>query len=178
MKKILLAAALAVLLTGCGTYGDDSSSADTSVNTNTAPETNVSETEAAEAEAADAPDGASGLVMRIGDQPDGKIVLTGEDIESAEPFAVMEENDMLYSVVLTFNDEGREKLAKITSELAGTETPLAIWGDGELISAPCVSTPIDDGKAVITGDFTVETSMELSRRIVPLSIDDMKKDEE
>ncbi len=52
-------------------------------------------------------------------------------------------------VLLEFNNEGEELFAELTGELVGQ--PLAIFLDGELISAPIVRDQITDGNAVISG---------------------------
>ena len=72
------------------------------------------------------------------------------------------EESMEYAVVVTTNNAGKDKLAEATGELAGTSTPLAIWFDDELISAPTVATQIIDGNAIISGNLTAEKSMELA----------------
>lgn len=66
-------------------------------------------------------------------------------------------------VRLEFNDEGRELFAKITQENLGKQ--VAIFLDGELLSAPTVQTAITDGIAVISGDFTVEGARLLATRL-------------
>ena len=97
--------------------------------------------------------------------PTGEVVLDNSDIDTVSATMMHTENDMEYAVVITANNAGKEKLAEATGELAGTSTPLAIWFDNELISAPTVSAQILNGSAVISGDLTAESSMELAAAI-------------
>ncbi len=77
-------------------------------------------------------------------------------------------------IALDFNAEGRELFAQITRENVG-ET-LAIFLDGNLISAPTVQEEIPDGQAIISGVFTPVEARELVGRLnsgalpVPISL--------
>lgn len=64
-------------------------------------------------------------------------------------------------VTLEFNEEGAELFSKITSENVGKS--VAIYLDGELLSAPVVQEAIRDGKAEITGQFTIDEVKTLVR---------------
>ncbi len=64
-------------------------------------------------------------------------------------------------IALSFNAEGKELFAKITEQEIGK--PLAISLDGVILSAPTVREPITDGKAVISGNFTLQEAKELVR---------------
>jgi len=64
-------------------------------------------------------------------------------------------------VSLEFNEEGAKLFAKITSENVGKS--VAIYLDGQLLSAPNVREAIKDGRAEITGQFTVEEAKTLVR---------------
>jgi preprotein translocase subunit SecD len=66
-------------------------------------------------------------------------------------------------VSLEFNEEGKDLFAKITEENVGRE--IAIFLDGTPISAPVVREPIKDGRAQISGNFTVEEARELVRNL-------------
>lgn len=66
-------------------------------------------------------------------------------------------------VSLEFNDEGRELFAQITSKNVGKM--LAIFLDGQPISTPVVREKITQGKAVISGDFTIQEAKQLVRRL-------------
>lgn len=66
-------------------------------------------------------------------------------------------------VSLEFNDEGKELFKNITERNVGK--PVAIYLDGNIISAPIVQDVIRDGKAVINGKFTVQEAKELAGRL-------------
>ena len=68
-------------------------------------------------------------------------------------------------VTLSLTSDGAKKFAEATAELAGSSTPISIWMDNEMISAPSVNAAITDGNAVITGNFTNETSKKLADQI-------------
>lgn len=87
--------------------------------------------------------------------------LTGEQLERAD--VTFDPNSGLPTVSLTFNKDGRELFAQITKEHLG-ET-VAIYLDGQIISAPVVQSEITNGEAVISGDFTLEESKELAQRL-------------
>ncbi len=64
---------------------------------------------------------------------------------------------------LEFNDEGKELFAKLTEANVGK--PIAIFLDGSPISTPKVNEPIREGKAVITGTFTLPEAKLLAQRL-------------
>lgn len=72
-----------------------------------------------------------------------------------------------WEVSLRFDQEGGEKFAQMTKELAGTGRTIGIFLDNALISSPVVGpefaqTGITGGNAVITGNFTSQSSKELA----------------
>lgn len=72
-----------------------------------------------------------------------------------------------WEVSLRFDQEGGEKFAQMTKELAGTGRSIGIFLDNALISSPVVGpefaqTGITGGNAVITGNFTSQSSKELA----------------
>lgn len=100
--------------------------------------------------------------------PTGAIVLTGSDIKSADPQYRPDpdkEGEYQYVVGLELNPEGKDKFAEATSRLAGSSTPISIWMDNTMISAPSVNNAITDGSAVITGNFDAESSKKLADQI-------------
>jgi len=119
------------------------------------------------------------LTFRIGDEydvdeegnitPKGEVVLTGADINAAANGQQPKSEggtDYEYVVQLKLNDSGKEKFSQATGQLAGTTTPLSIWLDNEMISAPTVNQQLSDGTAVITGNnFTYESSKLLADKI-------------
>jgi protein-export membrane protein SecD len=66
-------------------------------------------------------------------------------------------------VDLVFNDEGKKIFSDLTKRLLGKE--IAIFVGGELITAPTVQAVISDGRAVITGDYTIASAQELANGI-------------
>ena len=77
-------------------------------------------------------------------------------------------------VRLEFNDEGKQLVSDITTKNVGKR--IAIFLDGQLLSAPTVQNAITDGVAIITGNFTVKDAKELASRLnsgalpVPISL--------
>ncbi|PSB01452.1 SecDF P1 head subdomain-containing protein [Merismopedia glauca] len=83
--------------------------------------------------------------------------LDDRDITQASPQAV----DRSWQIAITFTEEGGQKFARMTKELAGTGRSLGIFHLGQLISSPVVSsqfykTGITGGAAVIEGNFTAK----------------------
>ena len=99
--------------------------------------------------------------------PSGEIVLVGDDIASAKSMynRLEEGKDFENYVSLTLNESGKKKFADATSELAGTSTPISIWMDNTLISAPSVNDAITGGQAQITGNFDEESATKLANQI-------------
>lgn len=82
--------------------------------------------------------------------PDGNIILSGPDIKSAKYSEEPTDNTGIPDphVVLTFNDEGKQKFVSATERLAGRTMP--IYLDGACISEPYVPGKIDNDSAIIT----------------------------
>ena len=78
------------------------------------------------------------------------------------------------SILLTFDDEGQKLFAEITARNVGQ--PVAIFLDGQILSAPVVQQEITAGQATITGDFEIDEANELRRNLnagalpVPVSL--------
>lgn len=66
-------------------------------------------------------------------------------------------------VRLEFNGEGKELFSNITKANVGK--PVAIFLDGQILSAPVVQNPITDGVAIITGNFTADEAKALATRL-------------
>lgn len=64
------------------------------------------------------------------------------------------------TVLLEFNDEGKEQFASITRDNTGQI--LGIFIDGFPIMLPVIQTPILDGQATITGGFTLDEAQQLA----------------
>lgn len=98
--------------------------------------------------------------------PTGELVLTGDDVDKADYTQQPDSNgNPEWVVTLKFTSEGTDKFAAATSELAGTSTPISIWMDNTMISYPTVNSVITTGEAVITGNFTEESSKALADQI-------------
>lgn len=88
-----------------------------------------------------------------------KTALTGKHLTRADVQFDQQNNNP--QVGIEFNDEGKKLFAEITKK--NLNKPLAIALDDQIISAPTVQTVIDDGKAVITGKFTIKEVKDLAR---------------
>ena len=88
----------------------------------------------------------------------GQTGLTGKDLKIARPSFSSQTGKP--QVELEFTADGGRKFAEITSR--NIQKPLAIFLDDEIISAPTVQDVISGGKAVISGDFTVEQTRNLA----------------
>lgn len=66
-------------------------------------------------------------------------------------------------VRLQFNADGTKLFSDITTANIGK--PIAIFLDGQLISAPTVQAAITDGTAIITGNFSVQEAKDLATRL-------------
>jgi len=88
--------------------------------------------------------------------------LTGKNLKNAE---VIFQSQGLSEpqVSLKFDSEGTALFAELTKRNVGKT--IAIYLDGKIISAPVVQTEINNGEAVITGNFSIEEANELKRRL-------------
>jgi len=99
--------------------------------------------------------------------------LTGKNLKSA---SVQFKSQGLSEpeVSLKFDDEGTKLFAEITKKNIGKR--VAIYLDGEIITAPTVQSEILNGEAVVTGNYTVEEAKALVKRLnegalpVPISL--------
>lgn len=98
--------------------------------------------------------------------------LSGEQLKRAE--IVFDPNTGAPQVQLQFNAEGTALFAAMTKQYLNQV--IGIYLDGEPISLPVVQSEISNGTAVITGDFTLDESKQLARRLnagalpVPISL--------
>lgn len=117
--------------------------------------------------------GKNQLEFRIGSGSDGAVILTSLNVDSAYASGYLTDTgDMEFCIVVELDAAGTAAFAEATAELAGTDTPIAIWLDSELLAAPFVSSAITDGKAVITGNFDSDSAAELAGKISsPLPFD-------
>ena len=88
--------------------------------------------------------------------------LTGKNLKSAS--ADFQGQGLTEPVVsLQFDGEGTKLFADLTKKNVGKT--IAIYLDGQTISAPRVNEEITSGSAVISGDFTTEETKNLARRL-------------
>lgn len=94
----------------------------------------------------------------------GEVLVEGKDVVNASKAAVTNATGVQEIVVnLEFNEKGKKDFAKATQDNIGK--PLLITLDNNIISIPTVNTAITDGKAMISGSFTVESAEELASLI-------------
>jgi preprotein translocase subunit SecD len=97
--------------------------------------------------------------------------LTGADLENAQ---VSTDKTGAYQVAITFTSDGAKKFADYTNNHVGDV--LAIVLDKQVISVPTINSKIEDGKAVITGNFNYDSANQLAVQLrygalpVPLKI--------
>lgn len=85
--------------------------------------------------------------------------LTGRYLQTAS--VQFDPNTQQPEVLLVFNEEGKRIFAELTQ--ANINNVVAIFLDGQIISAPVVRTAITDGKAVISGNFNPQEAKDLAR---------------
>lgn len=89
--------------------------------------------------------------------------LSGKQLERATADVQQAGQGGLSSTVvvrLLFDEEGTQLFSEITSANVGK--PIAIFLDDQVLSAPTVQTPITNGEAVITGQFTAKEAKDLA----------------
>lgn len=86
-----------------------------------------------------------------------KELLNGAHLRRAD--TVIDPQTSKPEISLEFNSEGKNLFAKATEE--NINKVIGIKLDGQIISAPVVQSVIPDGKASITGDFTLENAKKL-----------------
>ncbi len=85
--------------------------------------------------------------------------LTGSDVADARAV----ERDRKAAIEIVFTESARKKLASLTEKHVGK--PLALLVDGKVAFAPILRAQIADGKALITGNFTLEEAQRLAKGI-------------
>ena len=99
-------------------------------------------------------------------EANGSVLLTGTDVDDAKAGTMTDEYGNSQNVVeLTMTSEGAKKFADATRKAYEKGETLAIYYDGELISVPYVNTPIEDGKAIISGMESFEAADNLATQI-------------
>lgn len=87
--------------------------------------------------------------------------LSGKHLKHA--YVQFDPNTQTPEVSLEFNDEGKNLFAEITSRNVGKK--VAIFLDEMPISIPTVREAIKEGKAIISGDFTLAEAKLLAQRL-------------
>ncbi|MEA2020271.1 MAG: protein translocase subunit SecD, partial [Patescibacteria group bacterium] len=101
-----------------------------------------------------------------------KTELTGGNLKNAEVSFNQQTGEA--QVAIEFDEEGAERFEQLTGELI--DEPLAIFLDDQPISAPRVQEKISQGKAVISGQFSLDEAQKLAIQLnagalpVPLEI--------
>lgn len=88
---------------------------------------------------------------------DGNATLTGTDLKDAREETDQQGQNL---VSLEFTEEGAQKFADLTAQNVGRT--IAISLDGKILTAPNVKEPITGGKAVITGERSLEEAHNLA----------------
>ena len=105
----------------------------------------------------------------------GTTRLDGNDISSAQAGA---DQDGKYIVVVGFTEEGQKKFSEVTGEIAGTDKPLYIVYDGEVISYPTCEQQITSPSCQIEGNFTYESATTLASYIrigaIPVELEELR----
>ncbi|MBQ8986008.1 MAG: protein translocase subunit SecD [Lachnospiraceae bacterium] len=97
---------------------------------------------------------------------DGDAVLEGTDVQEAKAgYQNDSMNNQQIVVSLTFTDEGKQKFADATTKAYAAGETIGIYYDGRFISVPRVQAAITDGRAVITGENTIEEAESLASNI-------------
>jgi len=72
------------------------------------------------------------------------------------------QGEVQWTVNLSFDGSGTDEFGKISSAMAGSEDQFAIVLDGQVLSNPTFNSPILDGNAQITGNFTQSQAQSLA----------------
>ncbi|AKM84457.1 MAG: protein-export membrane protein SecD, preprotein translocase subunit SecD [Candidatus Campbellbacteria bacterium GW2011_OD1_34_28] len=95
------------------------------------------------------------------EDPYQSTTLTGRYLEKSQ--LIFDPNTGEPIVLLAFNAEGKDLFAQITKE--NLNKVVAIYLDGQPITTPVVRSEIRDGKAEISGGFTLEEAKELVKNL-------------
>ena len=96
----------------------------------------------------------------------GDAVLSGTDVEEAQAgYQKDSMGNQEIVVSLTFTDEGKKKFADATTKAYAAGESIGIYYDGRFISVPTVQAAITDGRAIITGEDTIEEAESLASNI-------------
>ena len=87
----------------------------------------------------------------------GKTVLTGKDLKDAKAQIDQSNRNV---VALEFSSEGAKKFAELTAKNVGHRITILL--DKQVLTSPVVEEPIPNGKAIITGNRTIEEAQRLA----------------
>lgn len=96
---------------------------------------------------------------------DGQVAVSGDQIKDAskQVGSMSEGTPAQAYVALEFTEDGKKAFAEATRNNIGKT--ISIMLDDSVISAPTVNSAIEDGSAMITGNFTPESAEELAALI-------------
>ncbi len=108
----------------------------------------------------------------------GAVILTGEDVKNASSSLYNGYSGVEPVVSVDFTEAGTEKFAKATETHVGEN--IAIVYDGEILCAPMIQQAITDGKAMISGGFTVQEAESMAAVIrigeLPLELREISRE--
>lgn len=87
----------------------------------------------------------------------GKTVLTGKDLKDAKAQIDQSQRNL---VAIEFTDEGAKAFGDLTAQNVGKH--ISILLDKQVLTSPVVNEPIPGGKAIITGNRTIEEAQNLA----------------
>ncbi|MEE1929078.1 protein translocase subunit SecD [Streptomyces sp. TRM 70351] len=93
----------------------------------------------------------------------GPVEVPGTNVEGAD--AVFDQQRGIWLVTMDFDSKGAQQFADVTQRISTLPQPqnqFAITLDGQVVSAPSVSTRIGGGQAEISGSFTQESAADLA----------------
>ena len=96
---------------------------------------------------------------------DGSIQVQGTDVKEASAGSLQTNMGSEFAVSLTMTDEGAKKFAEVTQRAFEKNESLAIYYDGNIISAPGVNAVITDGSAQISPMESYERAENLASTI-------------
>ena len=100
-------------------------------------------------------------------QTDGSIVLSGNDVKSAQAQTTEDQltKNKQNVVSLTFTKDGTTKFADATTKALAASQSIGIYYDGAFVSVPNVQAAITNGQAQISGNMTYEEADALASTI-------------
>ena len=100
-------------------------------------------------------------------QADGSIVLSGNDVKSAQAQTTEDQltKNKQNVVSLTFTKDGTTKFADATTKALAASQSIGIYYDGAFVSVPNVQAAITNGKAQISGNMTYEKAENLASTV-------------